>query len=97
MCIKLMGADMLEQKKRFRHESLQDRQSIQELLQSLAKAISEGKLTFSDDEGQMVMHPEDLLNVKLVASENEVHKRIDLRISWYAEEEPMKKGKLKVE
>jgi hypothetical protein len=43
------------------------------------------------------MHPKDLLNLKLTASENEAHKRIDLRISWYSEDEPLKKTKLKVE
>jgi amphi-Trp domain-containing protein len=88
---------MAGQKKSFRYESLQDKDSIQDMLKSLAKAIAKGELTFSDEEEQIVMHPKDLLNVKLVASENDAHKRIDLRISWYSEEKAVKKAKLKVE
>jgi amphi-Trp domain-containing protein len=86
---------MLE-KKRFRHESLQDKESIQAILKALAKGLAKGELSFSDDEGKMVMQPEDLLNLKLTASENEAHKRIDIRISWYSEEEPADKGNLKI-
>ncbi len=87
---------MLE-KNRFRHESLQDKKSIQDILNALAKGLAKGEVSFSDEDGEMVMQPQDLLNLKLTASENEAHKRIDIRISWYSEDEPAKKGKLKVE
>lgn len=87
---------MLEQKKRFRHESLQDKKSIQGMLDAIAKGIAKGELSFSDDEGKMVMQPKDLLNLKLTASENDEHKRIDIRISWYSDDEPAKRGKLTV-
>lgn len=87
---------MLE-KKRFRHESLQDKDSIQDILNALAKGIAKGELSFSDEDSKLVMQPKDLLNLKLTASENEAHKRIEIRISWYAEEKPVKKGKLNVE
>jgi hypothetical protein len=43
------------------------------------------------------MHPKDMLNLKLTASENDDHKRIDTRISWYAEDEKPKRGKLKID
>lgn len=87
---------MLE-KNRFRHESLQDKKSIQDILNALAKGLAKGEVSFSDEDGEMVMQPQDLLNLKLTASENEAHKRIDIRISWYSEDEPAKKSKLKVE
>jgi amphi-Trp domain-containing protein len=87
---------MLE-KNRFRHESLQDKDSIQDILNALAKGIAKGELSFSDEDSKLVMQPKDLLNLKLTASENEAHKRIDIRISWYSEDEPLKKTKLKVE
>jgi amphi-Trp domain-containing protein len=87
---------MLE-KNRFRHESLQDKDSIQDILNALAKGIAKGELSFSDEDSKLVMHPKDLLNLKLTASENEAHKRIDLRISWFSEDEPLKKTKLIVE
>lgn len=87
---------MLEHKKLFRHESLQDKKSIQGILNSLAKGIAKGEISFSDEQGKMVMLPKDLLNVKISASEADVHKRIDIRISWYSEDEPAKRGKLTV-
>ncbi len=88
---------MLEQKKRFRHESLQDKKSIQDILNALAKGLGKGEVSFSDGNGKVVMQPEDLLNLKLTASENDAQKRIDIRISWYSDEEPVKTGKLNVE
>lgn len=87
---------MLQQKKRFRHESLQDKTSIQGILKELAKGIAKGDITFSDEEGKLVMQPKDLLNLKVTASEDDVHKRIDIRISWYSEEKTAKRGKLTV-
>lgn len=87
---------MLDQKKRFRHESLQDKKSIQGILNALAKGIAKGEISFSDEEGKLVMEPKDLLNVKVTASEDDVHKRIDIRISWYSDEEPAERGKLTV-
>lgn len=87
---------MLDQKKRFRHESMQDKKSIQGILNAIAEGIAKGEISFSDEEGKLVMEPRDLLNLKVTASEDDVHKRIDIRISWYSDEEPVKRGKLAV-
>jgi len=88
---------MQNQKKRFRHESVQDKKSIQQMLDALAKGIAKGDISLADDTDKLRMHPKDLLNLKLTASENDDHKRIDIRISWYAEDEKPKRGKLKID
>ena len=77
----------------FRHDSLQDANSIRNLLGSLTKGLGEGRLTFSDEDGEIVMEPEGLLQLKLTASKEDGHHRISLRISWRTQAEAPKKGK----
>ena len=88
---------MQQQKTGFRHESLQDTETIQELLKSITKGIAKGKLSFSDEEGEIVMNPEGLLNLKLTATKEEGRNRLTLRVTWQDEQKPpKKKGALKV-
>jgi amphi-Trp domain-containing protein len=77
----------------FRHESLQDCKTIRNILKSISNGLSEGKLTFSDDEDTIIMEPEGLLNLKLTATQEEGRHRINIRISWQVEDEPAKKKK----
>lgn len=81
---------------RFRHESLQDQETIQGLLKALSKGIAKGEVHFSDDNGEIVMNPEGLLHVKLVASEDDGHNRINLRISWRDDNHVPEKSDLKI-
>lgn len=78
---------MLESKNRFRHQSLQDCKSIRKLLEAITSGIERGELSFSDRDGEILMHPRGLLELKLTASEEEDRHRLDIRISWSAEEE----------
>jgi amphi-Trp domain-containing protein len=77
---------MRQSKNSFRHESLQDAKTIQDILKSLSKGIAKGKLSFSDEDGEIVMEPEGLLNLKVTASEDEGRHRVNIRITWQAEE-----------
>jgi amphi-Trp domain-containing protein len=77
---------MRQSKNSFRHESLQDGKTIQDILKSLSKGIAKGKLSFSDEDGEIVMQPEGLLNLKITASEDEGRHRVNIRITWQAEE-----------
>jgi amphi-Trp domain-containing protein len=88
---------MTQGKKNFRHESLQDKASIQALLKSITQGIAKGNLTLSDEEGEMVLMPDGLLQLKVTASQDTEKHRLNLRISWQVEEEkPIKSKKLKV-
>lgn len=77
---------MRQSKNSFRHESLQDAKTIQDILKSLTKGIAKGKLTFRDDGGEIVMQPDGLLNLKVTASQDETRNRVNIRITWQTEE-----------
>ena len=87
---------MRQSKNSFRHESLQDAGTIQDLLKALSKGIAEGKLSFSDEDGEIVMEPEGLLNLKVTASQEERRHRVNIRITWQAEEKAQQKQALRV-
>ncbi|MEA3412468.1 MAG: amphi-Trp domain-containing protein [Pseudomonadota bacterium] len=82
----------------FKHESIQDASSIRSLLESITRGLAEGRLTFSDEDGEIVMEPEGLLQLKVTAIREDSHNKISLRISWQAEEKlTQKQNALKVE
>ncbi len=88
---------MRQNKQSFRHESLQDRKTIQAILKAITKAIGKGRLTFSDEDGEIVLEPEDLLNLKVTASQDDMRNRITVRITWQREEKVKSKKPLTVE
>ena len=88
---------MKRKKNSFRHESLQNRDSIQAILNALTEGIAKGKLTFSDDDDNISMTPDGLLNLKLTVSQEENRNRINLRITWEdRKKKTLKKSRLSV-
>ena len=88
---------MKRRKNSFRHESLQNRDSIQAILNALTEGIAKGKVTFSDDDDSINMTPDGLLNLKLIVSQEENRNRINLRITWEDQKEKsLKKSQLSV-
>ncbi len=73
---------MRQNKKTFSHVSLQDAQSIQPILKAIEKGIAKGKMTFSDEEDEIILKPEGLLRFKLSASESETKHQLNIKISW---------------
>ena len=84
---------MTNGKRSFRHQSLQDEKSIQAILKSIANGIAKGKITFSDEDEEIVMRPEGLLDLKLTATQEENRNRFNIRISWQVEDSREKKKK----
>ena len=84
---------MRQGKKSFRHESLQDADSIQAILTAVSEGLAKGKVTFSDEDDKLVMRPEGLLHLKVTASQEENYHRINLRVSWQVEDDRVKKKK----
>lgn len=72
----------MKQTDRFRHESLQDRETIARLLEALTKGLSQGKVTLEDDGTGMVMEPSGLLNLKIAASKDDDYNKLTLRVTW---------------
>ncbi len=88
---------MKRKKNSFRHESLQNRDSIQIILNALTEGIAKGKVTFSDDDDNISMTPDGLLNLKLTVSQEENRNRINLRITWEdRKKKTLKKSRLSV-
>lgn len=88
---------MMERKGRFRHQSLQDRKSIQKLLDAVKRGISKGELQFGDDTGDITLEPNGLMNLRVTAANEDGQSRLDLRITWTNDTQDKKdSGKLKV-
>jgi amphi-Trp domain-containing protein len=88
---------MKRKKNSFRHESLQNRDSIQAILNALTEGIAKGRVSFSDADDNISMTPEGLMNLKLTVSQEDSRNRINLRITWEDQDKkPLKKSKLSV-
>ena len=87
---------MSQGKNTFRHESLQDAESVRDILEALMQGLQNGRLTFSDDDDEIVMHPEGLLHLKLRARSEDNRHRLDLRVSWQSTDKKTKKKSLSV-
>lgn len=84
---------MKQSKKSFRHESLQDAETIQALLTSVARGFARGELVFSDDEDEIIMRPEGLMNLKVTSNQEENRHRVNIRVTWQIESDHKKKDK----
>ena len=80
-------------KRSFRHRSLQDEKSIQDILKAISSGIAKGKITFSDEDEKIVMRPEGLLELKVTAAQEDNRNRFNIRVSWQVEDEGVKKKK----
>ena len=80
-------------KRNFRHQSLQDGKSIQDILKAISSGIAKGKITFSDEDEKIVMRPTGLLDLKITAAQEENRNRFNIRISWQEEDDGVKKKK----
>ena len=84
---------MKRRKKSFRHQSLQDEHSLQEILKAISSGIARGKITFSDEDEKIVMRPEGLLELKVTATQENNRNRFNIRISWQVDDDGEKKVK----
>jgi amphi-Trp domain-containing protein len=73
-------------KRNFRHQSLQDEKSIQDILTAISSGIAKGKITFSDEDEKIVMRPEGLLDLKVTATQEDNRNRFTIRISWQVDD-----------
>ena len=80
-------------KRSFRHQSLQDEKTIQDILKSIASGLAKGKITFSDEDEKIIMRPEGLLDLKVTATQEENRNRFNIRISWQVDDSSEKKKK----
>lgn len=86
----------MKQNSRFTHESLQDKNSIRELLKAISNGISKGKIILEDEDGVLTMEPDGLLHLKVTASQEDERNRLNIRITWQGESEVPKNKRLKI-
>jgi amphi-Trp domain-containing protein len=87
---------MKQGKKSFRHESLQDAGSIQDMLKAISQGLGKGRLKLSDEDDEMLLEPEGLLHLKITANQEDSRHRLTLRVTWQSEDDQPKKKHLKV-
>jgi amphi-Trp domain-containing protein len=88
---------MRRSKERFKHESLHDAKSVQQILKAVTKGVAKGRLTFADEDGEIVMQPEGLLSLKVTATQDDTRNRVNIRISWQTDDSDKPRKSLKVE
>ncbi len=77
-----MEAEMKDSRDEFCHESLQDSETIAELLSSLQRGLAAGTLRFSDENNELTLKPSGLLNLTIRASGSSELNVVDVRVSW---------------
>ncbi len=56
-------------------------ESVQALLNALVEGVTKGKIVLEDEDGTMVIKPNDLANLKISASQDDKKNRPDLRLT----------------
>ncbi len=88
---------MKQPKKNFRHDSLQDRQSILKILHAVTEGLEQGNLVLSDDADEIALSLSGLMQLKLTASQEDNKYTLALKVSWQTEDrKPAKKNTLQV-
>lgn len=69
-------------KREFRHESMQDRESIVAYLDALRSAIADGEVKFQDEQGEISLVPRGLIHFEVEASHKRDRRRLTLQFTW---------------
>ena len=80
----------------FCHESLQDRETIADILSSLQQGLSNGTLKFSDEDNEITLKPSGLLNLSVKASSDSGLNVLDVRVSWSTKKPKKLKKELRI-
>ena len=66
----------------FRHQSLQDRETIVNYLMALVEGFKQGKLRVGSGEEELMLEPGGLLDLELHARRKGRQTRLSIRINW---------------
>ncbi len=69
----------------FKHESLQDKESIVEYFTALSEGFSKGRLAFANKEKQIIFEPKGLLKLDVKAKRKNDKVKFSLKVSWKEE------------
>jgi amphi-Trp domain-containing protein len=80
----------------FRHDSLQDQQSIAKYLEALTQGLQTGKLTFESDAKRIALEPQGLIELEVRVKRTHGRAKVRLRLMWREERKPSKTAKDKL-
>jgi amphi-Trp domain-containing protein len=86
----------MKQNSKFTHESLQDSDTIKSLLKAISNGIGKGKVQLEDEEGVLTLYPEGLMRLKITGLQDDDKNRLNIRITWAADNEIPEKKPIKV-
>lgn len=66
----------------FKHESLQDCESIVKYLNALSEGFHNGSLLFGAKQKQMVLEPHGLLNLEVKAKQKDRKVKFSIKLGW---------------
>jgi len=66
----------------FRHESVEDQQSIAKYLDEISEGLRTGSLSFRTNGDELLLEPAGLMDLEVKAKWNDERSRITLRFSW---------------
>ena len=72
----------MSSKEQFRHESLEDTESIVKYLNAIADGILKGKLVLGNESEQFSVTPEGLLKLEIKAKRKSDRVKLELEIGW---------------
>lgn len=81
----------------FKHESLQDSQTIAKYLEALKAAFDAGVLEFSDDRGKLLLQPTGLLGFEVDAKKKGDQVKVKLKFTWREDRHEQRSGALKIQ
>lgn len=67
---------------KFRHESLQDRESIGKYLNALSDGFLNGKLQFTWKDKRLVLEPQSLIKFDIETKKKDGEVKMNLRFRW---------------
>lgn len=73
---------VVPKKREFEHESLQDAETVAEYLNTIISGVRTGKLTLSNNEGDIELRPKGLIRFIVRATERSDRHRITLKLTW---------------
>ncbi len=83
---------------RFKHESMQDTESILKYLDALRSGFETGQIVFSSKTNEVILEPEGLVQFELDAKKKGNRRKLILKFSWKEEsEETVKDDSLMIE
>lgn len=76
----------------FKHESLQDRETIVRYLNAIKDGFVKGRISLGSKEKKIVLEPRGLLDLEIRAKRKNNRVKISLKVSWNAfkDENPLK-------